>query len=116
MRRSRSSVSEVVAETSNRKSSNSSRSLKRTFAFPRTAMAVALSGGRLDDLDAGAGADSRGSCGDHFLQVVQGTYAAAGLDAHLRTDDRAHQLNVFHGSARGAEASRCLHEIGLRQL
>src|ERR1035441_1999384 len=84
---SRSSVSVMVAETSSRKSSSSLRSWKRTGAsrVPSMALsAVRRSGsGGLDNLHAGAGADSGGAGRGHGLDVLQGADAATGLDTEI---------------------------------
>src|SRR4051794_40327733 len=95
-RRSRSRVSEVVAETSSRKSSSSARSLKRTEDF-RMEVGVAMRAGELvsgrgsgssggfDDFHAGAGADPGGTGGGHFLDVVEGANSPRSFHANAGT-------------------------------
>src|ERR1019366_743527 len=95
---SRSSVSVMVAETSSRKSSSSLRSWKRTVALRVPSMALSTmrrsGSGGLDDLHAGAGADSCGAGRGHGLYVLQGANAATGLDADVGTHRRAHQRDI----------------------
>ena len=58
----------------------------------------------LHDLDAGARADARGARGDHGLEALVVADAARGLHAHVGADHAAHQRDVGHGRAAGAEA------------
>src|SRR5574340_208324 len=69
--------------------------------------------GALDDLDAGAGADARGSGLDHGLGILVGAHAARGFDAHFGTDHAAHQLHIVDGGAAGGEAGGGFDKIGL---
>src|SRR5579871_1813629 len=121
---SRSSVRDVAADTSSRKSSSSDLSRKRMVAFRVACMAFScgtdrrpggLSAGStddkndrlsylrsrgLDDFHAGAGPDPRSARGLHGLEIVQRAYAAGSLYAHLRPYDAAHQGDILRGSAR----------------
>src|ERR1035438_6608294 len=98
---SRSSVSVMVAETSSRKSSSSLRSWKRTVALRVPSMALSTvrrsGSGGLDNLHAGAGADSGGAGRGHGLYVLQGANTATGLHADVGTHRRAHQRDIVHG-------------------
>src|SRR6185369_11043073 len=84
---SRSSVSEVAADTSSRKSSSSERSRKRTVDLRGVAMLRGLgtAGGRFDNLHAGAGADAARAGGCHFFHVFKRAHAARRFDAHAGT-------------------------------
>src|ERR1017187_6936229 len=100
---SRSSVSVMVAETSSRKSSSSLRSWKRAVALRVPSMALSTvrrsGSGGLDNLHAGAGADSGGAGRGHGLYVLQCANAATGLDAEVGAHRRAHQRDVVHDIA-----------------
>src|ERR1035438_367986 len=120
--RSRSSVSEVAAETSSRKSSSSLRSRKRTALLRLVCMGFrrklelrarhASSGrGGFHDLDAGAGADASGAGRGHGAQIAQRANAAGSFDTHARPDYAAHQGHIVGGGAGGAETGRSLDEI-----
>src|SRR6266851_7461894 len=116
---SRSSVSEVAADTSSRKSSSSERSRKRTADLRGVAIVFLISwrlAGSFDDLYAGAGADAAGACGGHFLHILQRADPARSLHAHIGADHEAHQRYVMRRRAAGAEAGGRLHEIRACQL
>src|SRR2546423_11466836 len=78
---SRSSVSDVMADTSSMKSSRSLRSRNRTGDLTR----AILTCGGLDDAHAGAGPDARGAGRHHGFQFVERADSARGFDAHIRT-------------------------------
>src|ERR1017187_8691460 len=119
---SKSSVSEVAADTSSRKSSNADLSRKRTVVRRETCMAFSTVGyrfsgsGSLDDLHTGAGANARGAGRGHGLKILQRANAAGGLDPHVRPHHAAHQCDIVRGGARWTEAGGGLDEIGARQL
>src|ERR1017187_4438487 len=117
---SRSSVIVMVAETSSRKSSSSLRSWKRTVALRVPSMALSTmrrsGSGGLDDLHAGAGADSCGAGRGHGLYVLQGANAATGLHADVGTHRRAHQRDIVHGGPGSGKARRSLDEISARRF
>src|ERR1019366_7553661 len=117
---SRSSVSVMAAETSSRKSSSSLRSWNRTEALRVPSMAlssVRRSGsGGLDNLHAGAGADSRGAGRSHGLDVLQRANAARGLHADVGAHRGAHQSDVVHGGAGSGKTRRSLDEIRGRRF
>ena len=82
---------------------------------PDSALRVRCAGG-LDNLDAGAGADTIRSGGQHLQQVIQRADSARGFYAHLGTDRAAHQLHVVNRGARGAEAGGSFDEVGAGHL
>src|SRR5205823_14367362 len=93
---SRSSVSEVAADTSSRKSSSSERSRKRTVDLRGVAiLSCGPDGRRFHNLHAGAGSDAAGAGGGHLLQIFQGAHTARSLHSHVRPDYPAHQGYVM---------------------
>src|SRR5687767_81318 len=70
----------------------------------------------LDDSDARARADARGSGGHHGLQRVQIADATRGLHSHLLTDNPSHERDIVRRRAARSETGRCLHEIGASRL
>src|SRR6185436_1950650 len=81
---SRSSVSEVTADTSSRKSSSSERSRKRTADLRGVAIlteSYSLARGGFDDLHTGARADAAGAGRSHFLQIFERADTARSLHA-----------------------------------
>src|SRR5437016_14122300 len=84
---SRSSVSEVTAETSSRKSSSSERSRKRTADLRGLAMRSREELlGRFNNLYAGARADARRARRRHILQIFERPDAARRLHAYFGSD------------------------------
>src|SRR5688572_16448722 len=112
-KRSRSSVSEVTADTSSRKSSSSARSRKGAACFRTVAISA---NSRLDDLDARAGADPRSPGIRHVLYIVQCANPSGRLDTHVRTYDSAHESHIVRSRARWTEACRSLHEVRSGEL
>ena len=108
---SRSSVCEVTVDTSSRKSKSSDRSRNRTalraaFICPAasTIFTLALAPTRLAPAATMARKSSKRA------------NASRGLHAHRRTDGVAHQHDILHGGAGGAESGGSLHEIGAGRL
>src|SRR5436309_11454604 len=109
---SRSSGSEVTAETSSRKSSSSERSRKRTADLRGVAMGSREELlGRFNDLYAGAGADAGRAGRRHVLQIFERSDTARRFHAHIGPDHQPHQRDIVRGRATRSETGGCLHEI-----
>src|SRR5262245_26867227 len=98
------SVSAVTRETSSRKSRSSARSRNVMEALRGVAIG-ALTRGLLNDLYARAGADARGSRGNHLAQIGERANSARGFHTDIRTDGRTHQRDIFDLGATRAESS-----------